>query len=129
MKYWLRHRFSIDRHDFFCILEEMSGSRAGEIELLVLLALIRLGPEAYGVPIAQEIESTARRSVALATVYATLERLEGRGLTTSELGEATAERGGRAKRFFRITPVGLREVKSRRAALVRMWNGIPELKG
>jgi PadR family transcriptional regulator PadR len=103
--------------------------RGGEIELLVLLALIRLGPEAYGVPIAREIESTAKRSVALATVYATLDRLEERGLTTSELGEATAERGGRAKRFFRITAVGLQEAKSRREALVRMWNGIPELKG
>jgi PadR family transcriptional regulator PadR len=101
----------------------------GEIELLILLALIRLGPEAYGVPIAREIESRARRTVALAGVYAALERLEKRGLTTSELGEATPERGGRAKRYFRITAAGLREVRLRRASLVRMWTGVPELEG
>jgi PadR family transcriptional regulator PadR len=101
----------------------------GDIELLILLALIRLGPDAYGVPIAREIESTARRPVAVASVYATLERLEQRGLTASHLGEATAERGGRAKRYFRITAAGLREARSRRASLVRMWNGLPELEG
>jgi PadR family transcriptional regulator PadR len=118
----------VDKIYFFRILEEMTSSR-GEIELLIMLALIRLGPDAYGVPIAHEIESTARRSVALASIYATLERLEERGLTASRLGEATHERGGRAKRYFQITAAGLRDVRSRRASLVRMWSGVRQLEG
>lgn len=65
----------------------------GELELVLLLALIRLGDEAYGVPIARELEHQARRSVSLGSVYATLERLEERGLVKSRIGEPTAERG------------------------------------
>jgi PadR family transcriptional regulator PadR len=101
----------------------------GDLELLVLLALIRLGPNAYGVPIARGIEANAKRSVALGTVYAVLERLEARALTNSELGEATQERGGRAKRYFQVTAKGLREVRSTRQALIGMWQGIPALEG
>ena len=82
----------------------------GDVELLVLLALIRLAPQAYGVPIAREIEVAGKRFVALGSVYAALERLADRGLVRSELGEATKERGGRAKRYFQITAAGLREV-------------------
>ena len=100
----------------------------GDLELLILLALIRLGPEAYGVPVAREIEAHAGRTVALGSIYAALERLEAAGLITSELGESTPERGGRAKRHFRITEAGLRETRSRRDALVNMWKGMPELE-
>ena len=96
-----------------------------DLELLVLLALIRLGPEAYGVPIAREIEAKAKRSVALSTVYSTLERLEAKGLVKSELGEATQERGGRAKRYFQVTGLGVRSVRSTREALIGMWQGVP----
>ena len=100
-----------------------------DFELLILLALIRLKPDAYGVPIAREIEERGKRIVALGSVYAALERLEKRGLVRSELGEATAARGGRAKRFFHITAKGLRETRATRESLIRMWEGVPQLDG
>lgn len=100
-----------------------------DLELLVLLALIRLAPEAYGVPIAREIEERTKRTVALSSVYAVLERMQKRGLVKSELGEATEERGGRAKRYFQLTALGLREVRSTRQALTGMWQGVPALEG
>ena len=101
----------------------------GQFELIVLLAVLRLGDEAYGVPISREIEDAIGREPALASVYATLERLEDRGLVSSELGEPTAERGGRAKRYFHVTGKGLREVRETRQALIKMWQGVPELRG
>jgi PadR family transcriptional regulator PadR len=101
----------------------------GEFELVVLLALMRLGDDAYGVPISTEIEQQCGREVALGSVYATLERLEGKGLVSSNLGEPTAERGGRAKRYFRITKKGLREVRDARRALINLWRGLPDLEG
>jgi PadR family transcriptional regulator PadR len=105
------------------------GNSLGELELLILLALIRLAPKAYGVPIAREIEATAKRAVALSSLYAALERLEAKGLVKSELGEATQERGGRAKRYFQISAPGVREVRTARQALMSMWHGIPMLEG
>jgi PadR family transcriptional regulator PadR len=101
----------------------------GEFELMVLLALIRLGENAYGVPISREIEQRSGREVALGSVYAALERLEEKGLATSTLGDPTAERGGRAKRYFRVTAQGLREVRETQRALVSLWRGLPELSG
>jgi PadR family transcriptional regulator PadR len=111
-------------------MEEMAAECSlNDLELLVLLALIRLAPEAYGVPIAREIESRAKRSIALSTVYATLDRLARKGLVKSELGEATPERGGRAKRYFQVTGVGVRAVHSTRQALIGMWQGVPAFEG
>ncbi len=107
----------------------MGDASLSDTELLILLALIRLEPEAYGVPIAREIEERCKRNLALGSVYAILERLEKKGLVKSELGEATAERGGRAKRFFRITAKGLRETRAMRQSLIRMWDGVPQLEG
>ena len=101
----------------------------GNFELMVMLALIRLGDEAYGVPISQEIEERSGREVALGSVYAALERLERKGLVASKLGEATPERGGRAKRYFRVTGKGLREVRDTQAALMSLWQGLPGLQG
>lgn len=101
----------------------------GEFELMVLLALLRLGDRAYGVPISMEIEKQAGREVALGSVYAALERLEEKGLVASEMGEPTAERGGRAKRYFHITKKGLHEVRETRKALTNLWHGLPELEG
>lgn len=101
----------------------------GTFDLWVLLAVLRLEEdEAYGVPISTEIARTTGRSVALATVYATLERLEDRGLVSSRLGESTAQRGGRAKRHFRVTPKGVRQVREAKGALVKMWRGIRQLQ-
>jgi PadR family transcriptional regulator, regulatory protein PadR len=116
--------------DIFSILEEMPrGGYLGEFELMVLLALIRLGDDAYGVPISREIEQRSGREVALGSVYAALERLEEKGLVASRLGDPTAERGGRAKRYFRVTESGLRDVRQTQRALVSLWKGLPELKG
>ena len=117
--------FALTRRYFFRTLEEMA-EHLGDLELLVMLALIRLGDEAYGVTIGREIEQNARRPVALASVYAILERLERRSWVHSELGEATPERGGRAKRHFHLTALGLKEVKRARTALIGMWQGLPE---
>ena len=99
-----------------------------DFELMILLATLRAGEEAYGVQIAREIEATGGRNVLLGAVYAALERLERNGLMGSRLGEPTGERGGRAKRFFRVTPRGLRAVKETQRALVSLWDGIPQLK-
>ena len=101
----------------------------GGFELLVLLALIRLGDEAYGVPISEAIEDSSGKEVAMGSVYITLERLEQKGLVSSRLGEPTAERGGRAKTYFRITAKGLREVRQARRTLMNLWQGVPQLQG
>src|SRR5262245_11144727 len=98
-------------------------------ELMILLALIRLGDNAYGVPISNEIEERTGRDVALGSVYAALERLEKKGLVVSQLGEATPERGGKAKRFFHITGKGLRDVRETQRSLEKLWRGLPELSG
>ncbi len=98
-----------------------------EFELMILLAILRGGEGVYGVVIAREIERTGRRAVLLGSVYAALERLELNGLVASKMGEPSPERGGRAKRFFRITPRGLRAVKETQRALVALWTDIPEL--
>jgi DNA-binding PadR family transcriptional regulator len=105
------------------------GGYLGEFELMVMLALIRLGDEAYGVPISREIEQRSGREVALGSVYAALERLEEKGLVASRLGDPTAERGGRAKRYFRVTDTGLGQVRQTQRALVKLWSGLPELEG
>jgi PadR family transcriptional regulator PadR len=115
--------------DFFSIVEEMnSRSPFGEWELMVLLALMRLGDDAYGVPICREIEEQTGREVAVGSVYATLERLEEKGFVSSTLGKPTAERGGRAKRYFRVTTHGVREVRKTRQSLVNLWSGLPQLE-
>jgi PadR family transcriptional regulator, regulatory protein PadR len=101
----------------------------GEFELIVLLALLRAGENAYGVPIARVIEESTRREVAIGSVYAALERLEQKGLVASHLGEPTPERGGRAKRYFRVTAAGLRQVRTAQKALVSLWRGLPQLEG
>jgi PadR family transcriptional regulator PadR len=100
-----------------------------DLELMVLVAVIRLGDEAYGVTITREIEQTAGRAVAVGVVYATLDRLEERRLVTSFVGDPTPERGGRAKRYFRVTSKGLRQARDTQTALVALWNGVPELRG
>ncbi len=98
------------------------------MEMMVLLAVLRLGDDAYGVPIAKELLLIARREVSLGSIYAALERLEHKGFVSSSMGEPTPERGGRAKKYFVVTKSGLRTLKAARAALVGLWNGIPSLE-
>jgi DNA-binding PadR family transcriptional regulator len=100
-----------------------------DFELLILLAVLRVGDDAYGVPIAREIERVGERAIVLATVYAALDRLEANGLVTSSVGAPTPERGGRAKRFFRVTTAGVKAVRQTRRALTRMWDGVAQLDG
>jgi DNA-binding PadR family transcriptional regulator len=97
-------------------------------ELLVMSALLRLDNDAYGVPIVEELERHGRR-MSVATAYVALSRLEGRGLVASAMGEATAERGGKAKRYFRVTARGLREIRALQQTLVQLWRGVPQLQG
>ena len=82
----------------------------GEFEQVVILAVFRLGDAAYGVTIRQEIMARTDRAPAPGALYTTLERLEEKGLVTSSLGEATPVRGGRAKRYVKVTPKGLAAV-------------------
>jgi PadR family transcriptional regulator, regulatory protein PadR len=100
-----------------------------DLELMILLAVMRVGDEAYGVTITREIEETTGRGVAVAVVYTTLDRLEARGLVTSAIGDPTPERGGRAKRFFRVTARGLRQARATQRALSALWKDVPELTG
>jgi DNA-binding PadR family transcriptional regulator len=98
-------------------------------ELMVMLAIIRIGDGAYGVSISREIEETTGSEVLLGSVYDALIRLEQKGLIVSSLGEATPERGGRAKRHFRATSRGLRDVRDTQKSLVKLWKGLPQLTG
>lgn len=96
----------------------------GELEQIVLLAIVRLGDEAYGVPIRLEIEKRAGRSLTIGALYRTLDRLEGKGYVTSWFGDPTPERGGRSKRYFKVLPVGRRALLASRNALDAMWKGL-----
>ncbi|MGE4053487.1 MAG: PadR family transcriptional regulator [Vicinamibacterales bacterium] len=107
----------------------MSRESLGHFELLVLLAVLRQGDEAYGVPIAEAISESTGKQVILASVYNTLERLAEKGLVRSTIGQPTPERGGRAKRYFSITSAGLREVRAAKKALTVLWRGIPVNEG
>ena len=96
----------------------------GELEQLVLLAIIRLGDDAYGVTVRREIERRAGRAVSLGSVYSTLMRLEEKGLVDSRVGEPTPERGGRRKRHYTILAAGRRAVAQSLRSLRRMSSGL-----
>ena len=100
---------------------DMGRTDLGDIEHLVLLAVLRLGGEAYGIPILDEVAARSGRDVSKATVYVALKRLEQKGLVTSRLGESTPERGGRAKRYFKLRPAGLRALRDSRAMFLDLW--------
>lgn len=103
-------------------------SYLGEFELMLLLTVIHLGQEAYGVPISRELELARGRGVSVGSVYAALERLEAKGLVESTLGDPTPERGGKAKRYFQITKEGLRQVRETHRVLTSLWRTIPGIK-
>ena len=99
----------------------------GDLEQIVLLAVLRLGEEAYGVPIRREIEQRTGRALTVGALYRTLDRLEAKGYVTSWFGEPTPERGGRSKRYFNVRPAGLRTLRASRDALAAMWDGLESL--
>ena len=107
----------------------MATDALGEFEQLVLLAIIQLGSEAYGMTIRRQIEERVGRSVAIGALYTALERLERKGYVASALSDPTPQRGGRAKRLFHLRPAGKTALTRSRETLARMWAGVtPDLK-
>lgn len=100
------------------------GDFLGEFEQMVLLAVLRGDGEGYGMSIRREIEERAGREVSIGAVYATLDRLEQKGLVRSREGEATPVRGGRARRHFQVTTDGASALRSARAMMDRLWDGV-----
>lgn len=100
----------------------------GEFEQTVLLAVLRAGENAYAVSIREAIEQRTGRNVSRGALYITLERLEEKGYLRSRLGGATAERGGRPKRFYRVQPSGVAALETSREALERMWKGLKKFQ-
>jgi DNA-binding PadR family transcriptional regulator len=100
------------------------GDSLGAFEQMVLIALVRLGPNAYGMTVRREIEQRTGRRVSIGAVYATLERLEEKGLVSSVAGKPTAERGGRSKRLFRLEADGERALRASQEAIRRMTAGL-----
>lgn len=94
------------------------------LQQLVMLSIVQLDEEAYGALIQQELEERAGRSVTIATIYVTLSRLEKRGMVESWLGDPTPVRGGRSKRYYRVTEEGRGALAAARAELDRMWSGL-----
>lgn len=95
-----------------------------KMEEYVMLALIRLGANAYGVTIRKEVCERTERDISYATIYKVLDRLEQKGFVSSRLGESTAERGGRAKRLFLIEAPGELALNEERQAMDRLWAGV-----
>ena len=96
----------------------------GNFELMVMLALIRLGDNAYGVPISEELEKRTGRDVAIGSVYAALERLEDKGYVSSKFSDPIPERGGRSRRLFRLLPTGQRALQESVSIQVRSQKSI-----
>jgi DNA-binding PadR family transcriptional regulator len=94
-----------------------------------MLGVLQCGADAYGVPVWREIQARTSRAVSIAAVYKTLDRLEGKTLVRSQVGEPTAERGGRGKRVYQITPPGLRVLRASLGALARMTDGLEGILG
>jgi DNA-binding PadR family transcriptional regulator len=102
------------------------GSHLGDLEELVLLAVLRLGDEAYGGRIREELRALAGRSVSISTIYVTLMRLEEKGYARSWRGEPSSARGGKAKRHYAVSPAGLDVLQEVREVRERMWDGALE---
>jgi PadR family transcriptional regulator, regulatory protein PadR len=100
------------------------GEALGEFEYLVMLAVLRLGKDAYGMRVRQEIAARTGRDVTIGAVYATLERLAGKGLLTASMSGPTPERGGRAKRSFTLTGAGMEAANRARQDLTNMLEGL-----
>jgi DNA-binding PadR family transcriptional regulator len=101
----------------------------GEFEQMVLLALLRLGPEAYGVTVCAEIEKRSGRSVSVSAVHTTLDRLEQKSLVKSRVGEPTPQRGGKRKRHFEVAPLGIKSLQASYRSLRNMADGLEHLLG
>ena len=99
----------------------------GEFEQMVLLAVLRLGADAYAVPVRAEIEACTDRKVARGALYTALERLDTKGLVRSKAGDPLPERGGRARRYFTVTPRGLAALRAANTAMDSLRQGVESL--
>ena len=101
----------------------------GEFEQSLLLAIVHLGANAYGVTIRQEIEARTGREIAVGALYTSLARLERKGYVRSTMSDPTPQRGGRSKRHFTLKAAGAAALRQSRARLEQMWDGLqPDLK-
>lgn len=100
------------------------GDNLGEFEQLVMLALLRLKKDAYGMRVRREIQSRTERSVTIGSVYATLDRLERKGFVVSSVAEAPGPKRGRARKYFHLTPEGAAALLRRQEAIQRMTEGL-----
>jgi PadR family transcriptional regulator PadR len=99
----------------------------GEFEYAVLLAVAHLRDDAYAVPMRAFLEERTGRVVARGALYTALDRLEGKGCLVSRMGDPTPERGGRARRYFTVSALGLRALRSTHASLSRLSEGLETL--
>ena len=114
-----------NRHYIDYIAGYMAGAQnLGEFEQIVLLAILRLEDDAYGVSIRAEISRRTGRDIAPGALYTTLERLETKGLVKSRVGDPTPERGGRAKRYYRLSGVGIKAIARAERAFRRLLEGL-----
>ena len=104
-------------------------SNLGEFEQIILLSILRLGETAYDVRVRAEIAEHTGRSVTPGALYTTLERLEDKGFVTSRLGDPTPERGGRAKRYYKVSASGLKAVKRAQSAYQSLLGGLELIGG
>jgi DNA-binding PadR family transcriptional regulator len=102
----------------------MSETYLGEFEQIVLLAILRVGDEAYAIPVREEIEKRTGRTVARGALYTALDRLESKGCLRSRMSDPLPERGGRSRRYYTVTPSGLAALRASRAALIALWKGV-----
>ena len=102
----------------------MKTQALGEFEQAVLLAILHLGPDAYGVTVRREIEARTRRTVAVGALYTALDRLERRGLVRSTFSDPTPRRGGRSRRHLAVSASGVAALERAREAMDRMWAGL-----
>jgi DNA-binding PadR family transcriptional regulator len=119
-------QFSLDaRDDFLYYVETVAkGESLGEFEHLVLLAVLRLRHDAYGMRVRREIAERTGRDVSIGAVYATLDRLAAKGFVSASVADPTPERGGRAKRSFQVTGTGLEALRRTREDLAAMLDGL-----
>ena len=101
----------------------MSRDNLGEFEHLVLLGILRLGGEAYSVPVVLELEARTGREVAQAAVFIAMKRLEGKGLLKSRMDDESVKETGRIRRYFKLTPAAAMKLRETRNALERLWDG------
>ena len=102
----------------------MNAKYLGEFEQMVLLSIVRLGNNAYGTTVRKLLADVVERDVSIGGLYTTLERLENKGFLESKKGESSAERGGRAKKYFTVTGEGKRSLRRSRDSMDVLWEGV-----